>query len=226
MVCLALSTLVLAAACDENVLDPMADRQPKAMRYKESTFYADGLSMRAPPEGTVPRERITLNPRLTTGRDPDGPMQPNAELLPNYVTTIPVPVTRKLLELGRKRFDITCATCHGPLGDGESIVARQMALHPPPSLHRYVNKPSGYFYEVITKGFGMMASYAAELNVEERWAIVAYIRALQLSQLTPVSELPANEQQRLEAMPNVAPAPAAPRPSAPAKIEPKPEEKP
>jgi hypothetical protein len=226
MVCLALSTLVLAAACDENVLDPMADRQPKAMRYKESTFYADGLSMRAPPEGTVPRERITLNPRLTTGRDPDGPMQPNAELLPNYVTTIPVPVTRKLLELGRKRFDITCATCHGPLGDGVSIVARQMALRPPPSLHRYVNKPSGYFYEVITKGFGMMASYAAELNVEERWAIVAYIRALQLSQLTPVGELPANERQRLEAMPYVAPAPAAPTPPAPAKTEPKPEEKP
>jgi cytochrome c len=137
-----------------------------------------------------------------------------------------MPVTRKLLELGRKRFDITCATCHGPLGDGESIVARQMALHPPPSLHRYVNKPSGYFYEVITKGFGMMASYAAELNVEERWAIVAYIRALQLSQLTPVGELPANERQRLEAMPYVAPAPAAPTPPAPAKTEPKPEEKP
>ena len=203
---LVLAVAALTAACDENILDPMADRQPRAMRYKESTFYADGLSMRAPPEGTVPRERITLNPRLTTGREPDGPMQANAEALPHYVTTIPVPVTRKLLELGRKRFDITCATCHGPLGDGDSIVARQMALHPPPSLHRYVEKPSGYFYEVISKGFGMMASYAAELNVEERWAIVAYIRALQLSQLTPVGELPADERQRLEAMPNTAPA--------------------
>jgi hypothetical protein len=214
MLSLVLAVAALAAACDENVLDPMADRQPRAMRYKESTFYADGLSMRGPPEGTVPRERITLNPRLTTGREPDGPMQPNAEALPHYVTTIPVPVTRKLLELGRKRFDITCATCHGPLGDGDSIVARQMALHPPPSLHRYVEKPSGYFYEVINKGFGMMASYAAELNVEERWAIVAYIRALQLSQLTPVGELPAAERQRLEAMPNVAPAPApAPTPT-------------
>jgi len=206
--------LTLAAGCDENVLDPMADRQPKSIRYKESRFFADGLSMRAAPEGTVPRERITLNPRLTTGREPDGPMQANAEPLPHYVTTIPMPVTRKLLDLGRKRFDITCATCHGPLGDGDSIVARQMALHPPPSLHRYVEKPSGYFYEVISKGFGMMASYAAELNVEERWAIVAYIRALQLSQLTPVGELPAAERQRLEAMPNVAPAPApAPTPT-------------
>jgi hypothetical protein len=205
-VCLALALATLAAAaCDENVLDPMADRQERAMRYKESKFYADGLSMRAPPEGTVPRERITLNPRMTTGREPDGPLQPNGEPLPHYVTTIPVPVTRKLLELGRKRFDITCATCHGPLGDGDSIVARQMALRPPPSLHRYVDKPSGYFYEVISKGFGMMASYAAELSVEERWAVVAYVRALQLSQLTPAASLAPEVRQRLEAMPNVAP---------------------
>jgi hypothetical protein len=215
-----------AAGCDENVLDPMADRQPRAMRYRESHFYADGLSMRGPPEGTVPRERITLNPRLTTGREPDGPVQPNGEPLPHYVTTIPVPVTRKLLDLGRKRFDITCATCHGPLGDGVSIVARQMSLRPPPSLHRYVDKPSGYFYEVISKGFGMMASYAAELTVEERWAVVAYVRALQLSQLTPVAELPANERQRLEAMPNVAPAPAGPGQPEPARAPAKTEEKP
>lgn len=202
---LILSTLSLAA-CDENILDPMADRQEKALRYKESKFWADGLTMRAPPEGTVPRERITLNPRLTTGRDPDGPMQSNGELLPHYTATIPVPVTRQMLDLGRKRFDITCATCHGPLGDGDSIVARQMALRPPPSLHKYVDRPSGYFYEVITKGFGMMASYAAELSVEERWAVVAYVRALQLSQLTPASSLPPAARQRLESMPNVAPA--------------------
>jgi mono/diheme cytochrome c family protein len=220
MLMLALAAATLAAACDENILDPMADRQPRAMRYKESVFYADGLSMRAPPEGTVPRERITLNPRLTTGREPDGPMQPNAELLPHYVTTIPMPVTRKLLELGRKRFDITCATCHGPLGDGESIVARQMALRPPPSFHRdiYVAKPSGYFYEVISKGFGMMASYAAELSVEERWAVVAYIRALQLSQHAPVASLPAALRESLIAAKSEGvKAPPAESASAPAK---------
>ena len=107
--------------------------------------------------------------------------------------TIPVPMTHKLLELGRKRYDITCGTCHGPLGDGDSIVARQMALRPPPSLHRYIDRPAGYIYEVITKGFGMMASYAAELTIEERWAVVAYIRALQLSQNTPaVGAVPAD----------------------------------
>src|SRR3954466_1984539 len=178
---LALCTLALSA-CDENILDPMADRQHKALRYKESNFWEDGLTMRAPPEGTVPRERITLNARLTSGRESDGPVQSNGEPLPRYATAIPVPVTRKLLDLGRKRFDITCATCHGPLGDGDSIVARQMALRPPPSLHKYIDRPSGYFFEVITKGFGMMASYAAELDVRERWAVVAYVRALQLSQ--------------------------------------------
>jgi hypothetical protein len=193
------------SACDENVLDPMADRQPKANRYKESDFFADGLSMWAPPEGTVPRERITQNPVLTTGRLPDGPPQPNGEPLPRYTTTIPIPVTRKLLEVGRKRFDITCGTCHGPAGDGDSIVARQMSLRPPPSLHKYVDKPSGYFFEVMTKGFGMMASYAGELTIDERWAVVAYIRALQLSQSTPAATLPGDVRQRLEAQPAEAP---------------------
>jgi hypothetical protein len=200
--------LLGGAACDENILDPMADRQPKAFRYRESSFFDDGLWMHAPPEGTVPRERITQNPRLTTGREADGPVQPNGEPLPRYVTTVPVPVTRKLLDLGRKRYDITCGTCHGPLGDGESIVARQMALRPPPSLHRYIDRPAGYIYEVATKGFGMMASYAAELTVEERWAVVAYIRALQLSQNTPAAELPPDVRQQLETQPAGGPAPA------------------
>ena len=214
----ALALAFAASACDENILDQMADDQPKANRYRESKFYSDGQTMQAPPAGSVPRERITLNPRLTTGREPDGPIQTNGEPLPMYVTTIPVPMTRKLLDLGRKRYDITCGTCHGMLGDGDSIVARQMALRPPPSLHRYTDRPAGYLYEVIAKGFGMMASYAAELTIEECWAVVAYVRALQLSQGTPAVELPADVRQRLEALPASAtslPPPAAPRAPAP-----------
>jgi mono/diheme cytochrome c family protein len=190
---------VATSACDENILDQMADSQPKANRYRESKFFQDGLTMKAPPEGTVPRERITLNARMTTGRETDGPIQSNGEPLPVYVKTVPVPVTRKLLDLGRKRYDITCGTCHGPLGDGDSIVARQMSLRPPPSLHRYIEKPAGYIYEVASKGFGMMASYAAETTVEERWAIVAYIRALQLSQSMPATDLSPAERQQVEA---------------------------
>ena len=209
----ALTALSASACIDENILDQMSDDQPKANRYRESKFYADGLTMKAPPAGTVPRERITLNAVLTTGREPDGPIQSNGEPLPVYAKTIPMPVTRKLLDLGRKRYDITCGTCHGPLGDGDSIVARNMALRPPPSLHRYTDRPAGYIFEVATKGFGMMASYAAELTVEERWAVVAYIRALQLSQGTPAAELPAAVRQQLEALPPTqndlrAPAPA------------------
>ncbi len=212
-----------AVACDEQILDPMADRQPKATRYKESNFYADGLWMRPPPEGTVPRERITLNRPLTAGREADGPIQSNTEALPHYVETVPIPLSRKLLDLGRKRFDITCATCHGPLADGNSIVATQMALRPPPSLIKaqYVEKPAGYIYEVITKGFGLMASYAAELSVEERWAVVAYLRALQLAQTQPVASVPPDVRQQLEALPAGAdrptPAPAiqAPKPHGP-----------
>jgi len=177
----------------------MADSQPKANRYRESKFFQDGLTMKAPPEGTVQRERITLNARMTTGRETDGPIQSNGEPLPVYVKTVPVPVTRKLLDLGRKRYDITCGTRHGPLGDGDSIVARQMSLRPPPSLHRYIEKPAGYIYEVASKGFGMMASYAAETTVEERWAIVAYIRALQLSQSMPATDLSPAERQQVEA---------------------------
>ena len=151
---------------DENILDAMADSQPKANRYRESKFYEDGLTMQAPPAGTVPRERITLNPRVTTGREADGPIQSERRAAAGVrQATVPLPVKRKLLELGRKRYDITCGTCHGPLGDGDSIVATQMSLRPPPSLHRYAEKPAGYIYEVATKGFGLMASYAAELTV-------------------------------------------------------------
>jgi mono/diheme cytochrome c family protein len=201
--------LLLSLGCDENILDPMADRQPRAHAYKESVFFDDGLSMRPPPEGTVPRERITMNPTLTTGRAGEtGQIAANGERVPAYAQTIPIPVTRQLLELGHKRFDITCATCHGPVGDGDSIVARQMALRPPPSLHRYNDRAPGYFFEVITKGFGLMASYASEMTVEERWAVVAYLRALQLSQSFPADRAPADVRARLESQPPEPPPPA------------------
>jgi Cytochrome C oxidase, cbb3-type, subunit III len=201
--------LLSSFGCDENILDPMADRQPRAHAYKESVFFADGLSMRPAPEGTVPRERITEKSVLTTGREGEtGQIAPNGERVPSYAQKLPLPVTRKLLELGRKRFDITCATCHGPLGDGNSIVATQMSLRPPPSLHKYNEKPPGYIFEVISKGFGLMASYAAELTIEERWAVVAYVRALQVSQAATLDRAPPDVRARLEAMPAVAPPPA------------------
>lgn len=175
------------AGCDEDLINPMAARQPKVNAYAVSDFYDDGLTMRQPPAGTVPRERLTGNAAVTTGRTPTG-----------HVTQIPIPVDDALLRLGRKRYDITCGTCHGPAGDGDSIVARQMALRPPPSLHNYADRPPGYIFEVITKGFGMMAPYATELPVRERWAVVAYVRALQISQASSLDKAPPDERARLE----------------------------
>ena len=205
----------VAGCIDEDLINPMAARQERVQSYSESEFYSDGLGMREPPQGTVPRERIVLNPALATGKTSG----PNGDV---YVTTFPVKVDRPLLALGKKRFDITCATCHGPVGDGDSIVARQMSLRPPPSLHKYTDRPPGYIYDVITKGFGLMASYAGELPVRERWAVVAYVRALQLSQATPLDKAPPEARDKLPppgapdepAMPP-SPAPHAPHQEAP-----------
>lgn len=188
----AAAVVVLLAGCiDEDLLNPMAARQPRVNYYSESEFYADQLAMRQPPAGTVPRQRLVQNPALTAGKTGEGTAVA-------FVDTFPVKVDRALLQLGRKRYDITCGTCHGPVGDGDSIVARQMGLRPPPSLHLYANRPVGYIFEVITHGFGMMASYAAELPVHERWAVVAYIRALQLSQTARLDSAPPEERARLE----------------------------
>jgi mono/diheme cytochrome c family protein len=200
---LLLAGILLGGCINEDLLNPMADRQPRVQNYGASEFYEDGIAMREPPADTVPRERVVLQPALSTGKTTG----PTGE---TYLTTFPLKVDRELVELGRKRFDITCATCHGPVGDGDSIVARQMALRPPPSLHNYANRPVGYLYEVITRGFGLMASYAPELDVRERWAVVSYVRALQISQATPLDRLPADQRERVRTMgddqPAVAPA--------------------
>jgi mono/diheme cytochrome c family protein len=198
--------LVLAVAgCDEDLLNPMSSRQPRLLAYGTSDFYEDGKAMREPPPGTVPRERVVQQSGLTTGKF----SSPTGDL---YLTTFPIKVDRPLLDLGRKRFEITCATCHGPVGDGDSIVARQMALRPPPSLHQYADRAPGYIFDVITSGFGLMASYAAELDVRERWAVVAYVRALQISQATPLDRLAPEERERVRSMgdepPIMNPAPA------------------
>jgi len=175
---------VALAGCD--VLDPMMVQQ-KVKTYRPSDFHADGIPMRPPPAGAVAREDL-LPPEVATGIGPDDRPLPRS----------PLPVTRQALELGRKRYEIVCAVCHGLLGDGDSVVARNMSLKPPPSLHLKVGNPDGYFYGVITRGFGVMPAYASHLGVEERWAVVAYLRALQLSQRARLELVPAAERPRLQ----------------------------
>jgi mono/diheme cytochrome c family protein len=179
--------LLAAAGCDEDAINPMAARQPRVGYYSASDFYADGMGMRQPPVGTVPRQRITGSSMMTAGKD--GTV---------YATTFPVRIDEQMLRLGQKRFNVICATCHGPLGDGDSIVGRQMSLRPPPSLMEFTNRPVGYLFEVITRGHGLMASYSAELPVPERWAVVAYVRALQISRTASLDKAPLAERNRLE----------------------------
>ena len=182
----AIAAFALLAACgDTTIFDPM-ERQPKARGYAANPFFEDGRAMRQPPAGTVPRERIVQNPALTRGTV-DG----------KDVTEIPIPLTRAALDLGHRKFDIYCATCHGLVGDGRSPVAANMSLRLPPNLHDRAGMPVGHYYQVVSNGFGLMPGYSAELNVEERWAVIAYLRALQLSQNAPLALAPEPVRERL-----------------------------
>jgi mono/diheme cytochrome c family protein len=183
----ALACLFLcAAACgDTTLFDPM-ERQPKGRPFSANRFFEDGRTMQKPPAGTVPRERLLQSRALAFGRV-DG----------TDVADFPLPITRALVASGRKKFDIICATCHGLKGDGKSMVAANMSLRPPPNLHERTGMTVGHYYQVVANGFGLMSGYAAELSVEERWAVVAYLRALQMSQNAPLDLAPAQERERL-----------------------------
>ena len=167
-------------------LDPM-QRQQKVKAYQANPFFPDGLGMRTPPEGAVPHG-LLLPAEVASGLGPDG----------KPVARSPIPVDARMLLRGRARFEVTCAACHGVLGDGESQVALNMSLRRPPSLHAYREVPDGYIFRVITEGFGLMPSYAAEISAEDRWAVVAYVRALQLSQYATIEQVPPEVRKRLE----------------------------
>jgi mono/diheme cytochrome c family protein len=178
--------LLALTACPR--LDPM-QRQPKYRAYQASEAYPDGLAMRHPPEGTVPWAAAPLAaPAVATGLGPDG----------RPLDRAPVAPTAALLARGRARFNVTCAACHGILGDGESQVALNMSLRRPPSLHAYRDVADGHIYRVVTNGFGLMPSYAADLSVDDRWAVVAYVRALQLSQHATLEQAPPDARRKLE----------------------------
>jgi mono/diheme cytochrome c family protein len=166
-------------------LDPM-QRQPKVRAYQPTDAFPDGIA-RQPPAGTVPYGRV-VEPAVATGLGPDG----------RPLARAPIPPTAALLARGRNRFEVICAACHGLMGDGESQVALNMSLRRPPSLHAYRDVPDGHIYRVVSNGFGLMPSYAAELSVEDRWAVVAYVRALQLSQHASLEQVPPDARRQLQ----------------------------
>jgi len=153
-----------------------------------SEAFPDGRASRPVVEGTVARGRLRLDDHRYTGMVDGEP-----------ATTFPHPVDRPALERGRERYEIFCTPCHGKVGNGDGIVV-QRGFRRPMSFHvpRLREAPPGYFFDVVTNGFGAMSSYAAQVPVDDRWAIVAYIRALQLSQNATLDEVPATERGRLE----------------------------
>jgi mono/diheme cytochrome c family protein len=184
---LAVLAAVALVACNQKM-----GEQPSYRPYQPSDLFADGSSARPIPADTVARGHLEDDVLLFTGKDAGG----------RDATEFPFAITRDVLERGRDRFNIYCAPCHGPVGDGDGIVV-QRGFNAPPSYHtdRLRQAPVGHFFAVISNGFSAMPSYASQLPVDDRWAIVAYIRALQFSQYAPVNDLPPEDRARLEAPP-------------------------
>ena len=170
--------------------------QPRFKPLRMSDFYADMRSSRPLVPGTVARGHLNEDTYFYTGMI-------NGE--PGSV--MPFPVTHDVLERGRERFNIYCAPCHSRLGDGNGMIV-QRGYRRPPSYHidRLRQAPLGHFFDVMTNGFGAMPDYAAQVPVRDRWCIIAYIRALQLSQQAPVSAVPAEERAHLTSEPPEIPA--------------------
>ncbi|HWB60878.1 MAG TPA: cytochrome c [Chthoniobacteraceae bacterium] len=181
----AIIALALAlAACRRDMFN-----QPRYKTYAQDSFFADDASARPLPPHTVARGDAETDTAYYQGKTDDGKL----------LEALPMPVTREMLERGRERFDIYCSVCHGRTGDGNGVIV-QRGFPAPPSYHidRLRNAPAGHFYDVITNGYGVMYSYAARVTPEDRWAIVAYIRALQLSHNATLNDVPPGEKTRLQ----------------------------
>lgn len=162
--------------------------QPAFDPYDASDFFDDQMSARPRVEGTVARGELREDELLYAGRSGG-----------QLTTMFPMPVTESVLDRGEERYNIYCAVCHGPTGEGDGMIVRR-GFKRPNSFHaeQVRSHPEGYYFTVISQGFGVMPSYAAQVPVEDRWAIIAYIRALQLGQRVNASEIPAEELQKLQ----------------------------
>jgi mono/diheme cytochrome c family protein len=163
--------------------------QPRYNPYDQTDFFGDGQSARQPVAGTFPRGELTLGPQelLYTGKVNGQPSE-----------AFPFPVTQQIVEHGRERFNVFCSPCHGFAGDGDGMIV-QRGFRRPPSFHedRLRAAPAGHYFDVITNGFGVMYPYGYRVAPRDRWAIIAYVRALQLSRQASISDVPEEERQQL-----------------------------
>lgn len=183
------TVLLLAIVCFTSCRRGMVDQQHLKPLAQEN-FFPDGAGSRVPPAHTIARGQLREDEQFFTGKIGD-----------ELAATMPMKVNYEMLERGRERFDIYCAVCHGRTGEGNGMVVER-GFPAPPSFHeqRLRDAPVGHFFDVMTNGYGVMCSYASRVRPEDRWAIVAYIRALQLSQnARPADADPAGARQLEEA---------------------------
>jgi mono/diheme cytochrome c family protein len=176
--------MMALAACQPAMTD-----QPRFEPLEANPFFDNNMASRPLVPDTVARGQLNADPAFYTGKTASG----------DLVTDIPVEVNAELLARGKQRFEIYCAPCHGLTGNGDGMIV-QRGFPAPPSYHsdRLRNEPAGHFFDVITNGFGRMYSYSDRVAPADRWAIVAYIRALQLSQNAPIDSAPADIQEKLK----------------------------
>src|SRR5262245_11743616 len=180
LVAVAISLILFAVACRQDMQD-----QPKYKPLAPSSFFSDGKSARQLVEGTAPYS-------------PEGKATPPVTDL-SKMSTLPFALTPQVMNRGQERFNIYCSPCHGRLGYGNGMVV-QRGFRAPPSYHidRLRQAPIGHFYDVMTNGFGAMPSYADKVAPDDRWAVAAYIRALQLSQRATINDAPPEERAKLQ----------------------------
>ncbi len=184
--------VLFTAGCRQDMHD-----QPKYKPYRPSPFFADGREVRPLVADTVARGHLDDNELLYTGKAGE-----------KFADTFPFPVTADVLQRGQERYNIYCAPCHDRTGNGGGMIVLR-GYRRPPAYHidRLRQQPAGYFFDVITHGFGVMPNYAQQIPPRDRWAIVAYVRALQLSQHAEMIDVPAAEQARLANSQDSAPGP-------------------
>jgi len=179
---IAVVSVFVLSGCRQDMHD-----QPKYIPLRQSTFFSDSRSARPFVAGTVARGQLREDTLLHTGKvngaDADA---------------FPFPIDATVMARGRERFDIYCSPCHGRTGQGNGMIVRR-GYRAPPTYHqdRLRSAPAGHFFDVMTNGFGAMPDYAAQIKVADRWAIAAYIRALQLSEHAAVADVPTAERDKL-----------------------------
>ena len=191
---IAVLSLVVLAGCQGTIskkepihINPNMDWQERFEAQEANPFFADGRAMRAPVKGTVARGLLKDDDVLWTGKTASG----------DWATSNALEVNLEMLERGRERYDIFCSVCHGLSGDGQGIIMTGgYGYVPAPSYHTDVlrTQPDGYLYNSLTFGVRSMPGYGSQIPVEDRWAIVAYIRALQRSQYASAADVPENER--------------------------------